>query len=1105
MGRECIPGDGVKWLPSLKKNVSGWNQMLQSLAALYANGADVDWIGFDRDYTRRKVSLPTYPFQRSRYWPDVVNRRATSASSESPAWQNWLFEQVWSETGDSRQDGAPITPTREIVARAGQDALAVFDANHGSDYQRLMPQFDALCAAYVVRALRQLGLAFLPGTRLHAEGLRQSLGIVDRHARLFDRMLEMLTEDGLLEPVNDGWRIADFSAVPSADVLAPALLAEFPECDAELTLASACGSVLADVLTGLRDPMEVLFPAGSLEQTDKLYGSSPASRIFNTLVARAVFAAFEAFPLERPLRILEVGAGTGSTSKYVLEILAGRRVEYTFTDVSAFFLGKARQKFRSYPFVQYKVLDAETDPQPQGFAPGTFDLVIAANALHATADLRTSLRNVQKLLAPAGLLILLEGTAKPRFGDLTVGLTEGWWRFSDTDFRSYALMPAARWVSLLEDLGYTETASFPNHDGDPGHPFANQSIVLARAPKKTQTVVAPPEGLSRSWLVLADAGGVGSQIADGLRARHARAALVEKGDAFAITARGFAVKPDDPEDMRRLVAEALASDQELGVVHLWSLDEVTADDDSMARVHASVKHASSSALHIAQALAEASPSKPPQLVFVTRGGQAAGVGDTQPVHAVISSFARVVALEHPELRCMTVDLDPNSADGDALALLDLLLAPPDRQVAVRAGRTLTPQIRHKSVDVPLESRLQLDCDSSYLVTGGLAGLGWLTADWLAARGARHLVLMGRSEPSETTRNNIARLERSGVSIRIVLGDVSKEDDVRRALDAAPASSPLRGIIHSAGVTDDASLLQQNWSRFEKVMSAKVDGTWLLHRLTEHVALDFFVLFSSGASFVGSQGQANHAAANAFMDALAHRRRKSGRPALSINWGPWSGTGAATRGGILDRIHERGIASIDPTSGLRVLEHVMQTTSAQIAVLPIDDLELLSGIGSRIIHGAVSENQSQSPHARSVALADALEDLRHVPPGRLKPLLVERIEREAVKVMGMDASESLDPRQPLNELGLDSLMAVELRNALGALIGKPLPATLLFNYPTIAQLTEHLAAMVMPIETTEAVPDPTPAAAPPAAVDAGDLDKLSEDELALLLAGKLRTS
>jgi microcystin synthetase protein McyG len=1105
MGRSCLAGDESRWLPSLKKNLSGWNQMLRSLSALYVSGADVDWVGFDRDYGRRKVSLPTYPFQRSRHWPDVPSRPAAVAPSASPAWRNWLFEQVWAEAEGPKEGAGSFRPTRDIAARTGQDALAVVEANHGSEYQRLKPKFDALCAAYVVRALRHLGLAHARGTRLQSKGLRESLGVIDRHARLFERMLEMLTEDALLEPIDGGWRVGNFSDVPDTDVLAPALLAEFPMCEAELSLASACGSVLPEILRGSRDPMDVLFPSGSLEQTDKLYGSSPASRIFNTLVARAVVAAVEALPRERPLRILEVGAGTGSTSKYVLEILAGRHVEYTFTDISGFFLSKARQKFRSYSFVQYKVFDAEIDPEQQGFAPGTFDLVIASNALHATADLRTSLGNVQKLLAPMGLLVLLEGTSKPRFGDLTVGLTEGWWRFTDTDLRSYALMAPDRWVSLLEDLGFTESVAFPEYEGDPGHPLANQSIVLARAPKQSRRVMAPPMASPRSWLVLADSGGVGVQVAAALRARNAQVMVVEKSETFATTPNGFAVNPDNAEDMHRLVRETAASHRELGVVHLWSLDETTSDEDSTESVHAAVKHACGSALYIAQAIAETSLPTPPRLVLVTRGAQATGVGYVQPVHATVSSLGRVIALEHPELQCTTVDLDSADAESDIHTLLEVLIvAPVDRQLALRAGHTLVPQIRLKSFDSAAVSRFELRPDATYLVTGGLAGLGWLTAEWLVARGARHLVLMGRREPSPAVREAVARLEQSGVSIRMVLGDVSKGEDVRRALDEAPTSAPLRGVIHSAGVTDDASLLQQDWSRFERVMAAKVDGAWLLHRLCEHVALDFFVLFSSGASFVGSPGQANHAAANAFMDALAHRRRAAGHPALSVNWGPWSGSGAATRGDILERVHARGIGSIDPASGLQVLEHLLQTASAQIAVLPIEDPELLSRAGLRTVHGAMSTNASEPERPESSTHLDLLGDLRHLPAGQLKAVLVERIERAAIRVMGIDASESLDPQQPLNELGLDSLMAVELRNALEAVVVKPLPATLLFNYPTIAQLAEHLTAILAPDEAPEAVAHRIPAAALPLAASDSHLDELSEDELALLLAGKLRT-
>ena len=214
----------------------------------------------------------------------------------------------------------------------------------------------------------------------------------------------------------------------------------------------------------------------------------------------------------------------------------------------------------------------------------------------------------------------------------------------------------------------------------------------------------------------------------------------------------------------------------------------------------------------------------------------------------------------------------------------------------------------------------MDADGSYLITGGLRGLGLLVAQWMSERGARHLVLTGRSAASESAAAAIREMEAKGTRVVVARGDVSDRVHLAALFSQFGHSlPPLRGIVHSAGTLDDGVLAQQTWERFEKVMAPKVDGAWHLHTLSQDQPLDFFVLFSSAVSMLGSAGQANHVAACAFEDALAHYRHDLGLPALSINWGPWSDIGAATQTGISHRLRMKGFQPIEPRQGLRVLE------------------------------------------------------------------------------------------------------------------------------------------------------------------------------------------
>ena len=201
------------------------------------------------------------------------------------------------------------------------------------------------------------------------------------------------------------------------------MLAErHPNCSAELTLTCRCARQLSSVLRG-EDPLPLLFPDGSLADTENLYQASPPARAYNSLIASALEAALRDWPAARPLRVLEIGAGTGSTTAYVLPVLAalGARLDYTFTDIGRGFLQRARDKFADSPRMQYAALDVTSDPVLQGFTTGSYDIIIAANVLHATPDLALTVGNVGKLIAPGGLLVLLEGSTTQRFGDLTVG------------------------------------------------------------------------------------------------------------------------------------------------------------------------------------------------------------------------------------------------------------------------------------------------------------------------------------------------------------------------------------------------------------------------------------------------------------------------------------------------------------------------------------------------------------------------------------------------------------------------------------------------------------------------------------------------------------
>jgi NADPH:quinone reductase-like Zn-dependent oxidoreductase/acyl carrier protein len=354
-------------------------------------------------------------------------------------------------------------------------------------------------------------------------------------------------------------------------------------------------------------------------------------------------------------------------------------------------------------------------------------------------------------------------------------------------------------------------------------------------------------------------------------------------------------------------------------------------------------------------------------------------------------------------------------------------------------------------------------DGAYLVTGGLSGLGLQLAQWLAQRGAGEVVVMGRSAPSPDAVGAFEAMRGAGTVVTVHRGDVSQERDVAAAI---VTGKPLRGVFHCAGVLEDAALAGQDWPQFERVLAGKAEGARHLDRLTRNCPLDAFVLFSSIAGALGSPGQSNYAAANAFLDALAQQRRAQNLPALSVSWGAWGETGMAERHGVVERGARAGMKAMSIREGLSALERLMESGAGPRAMVlamnwgqylaqPVpawhkrllSELEGGSGGGAH----AAAENRRTKPEPW-------MEKLRGAGKTQQRNVLRQLLEERIRATLGLPQEQAIAPGQPLHELGLDSLLSIELRNSLGASLQRTLPATLLFNYPTPAALADYLLSV-----------------------------------------------
>ncbi len=387
--------------------------------------------------------------------------------------------------------------------------------------------------------------------------------------------------------------------------------------------------------------------------------------------------------------------------------------------------------------------------------------------------------------------------------------------------------------------------------------------------------------------------------------------------------------------------------------------------------------------------------------------------------------------------------------------------------------------RHIGKVVLTFDRPRLRADGTYLVTGGLSGLGLAAAEGLVRQGARHLALMGRSEPGPDARERIAALREEGVRVTVLAADVADADALESALDGLRAQAPpLRGVLHAAGVLRDRTIAATDFDEVREVLRPKVDGTRNLHRLTCGDPLELFVLFSSAAGLLGSGGQAGYAAANAFLDGFAHWRRGQGLPATSVDWGVWSEIGLAARPDRAGRLAEKGMGSIDPASGLRILAGLLAESPAQVAVVPLD------------APAWFAHNPGQERWSIFVGLAGG-----HAATGPLSVATPEELERALTGwVAGVlrTSPAAIDPEVSLTRLGLDSLMAVELRNLLEARLGVRLPTPAFLDGPTVAELAGRVSAH---LGERPAVGDPVADARDPMAAR---LDALSDAQVDALL-------
>jgi len=763
------------------------------------------------------------------------------------------------------------------------------------------------------------------------------------------------------------------------------------EDQVEFQFIDNCKEHLRAIMLGELQPLDVLFSDPTL--TTRLYTESTPSMACNSAVAKAVKQCVLNRPSQGTIKILELGAGTGGTTIHMVDFLdAQDNVEYVFSDISDYFLKLSAERFKSYPWMKHMIVDIEKASEFNG----QFDIVIASNIIHATKILAETLSNVHNLLAPGGLFLLNEATESIAFLDATFALTKGWWRYSgECDLRtpSGPLLPVSSWEHVLGACGF------------------DSFRVLHRAPQ-SQVVFAAQKGY-------ADQHNIVPFLPE--------YTCVIQNDPLSCSLRNHSPHDEVPLVRAKTIIFVLPQTMEVERRELFDLMQRFCHED----VHET-------------------------LLLVTDL-------QTCPMHGIAWGLGRSVVKElalfrsNKRIICLDVANADTSIEQATVGILtELSHRQRDSPIQVQLrGWQRYESICTDNIDFS-QGGQPIQLDGTYVVTGGLGGLGLVVALWLLEKGVRNLVLLSRSgklrkgRASSTLEESLLNQVQNwghGSSIHTMSCDVTNLEDLSCAL-GGPFLAPIKGIIHSAGVLSDGLFKDQTWDSFCHVVNTKVKGAMNLHALAEKNgwALDHFVMFSSAAGFFGAEGQSNHSAANAALDALCAYRRSKHLPGVAIDWGGWWDIGfAADTTGAVDTVIARGMGLLGSAAGLAALDAVISSAvKTNIAVVPICWQKFAqTEVDAHYIKRFVVNSPQNHPKAFEFAL-----------PAKQHGDGVDTISTRVRSVLhkcGIDCMSSSFVAQ-----GLDSLSSIEVIGAVRDEFGVGLTPTFYIDFENGELLVDFIA-------------------------------------------------
>lgn len=1027
---------------------------------------------------------------------EVKKLRLASVEAEEllgvmPDDQGMLYELLWRESEEKGYSGSSFDPKKLIRMQSKPGSLIkhVTDIAALEEYGSEIDSVEESVAFYILDALRNSGIDVRGSSSYTTDKLASLAGVSERHKKLFMRLLELLEGRGIVRRSGTEISFNDDAGIVLEN--GPAVLngKKFSKASHEMAFVKQCGERLKDVLTEKLEALDVLFPGGDFTNAAAIYRDSPAFSVMNHAVRKITGALYHSVKSGRKIRILEIGAGTGSTAVHALHELKAGKAEYVFTDISAAFFEKAKELLAEKSFVEFKTLDIENDPESQGFEPESFDLVIASNVIHATKDLRASLANIRKLLRKGGAIILNEATEKRAWIDLTFGMTEGWWRFEDGNLRkAHPLLDREQWRGLLDKSGF-ENIFMLSPESEEGKQHTGQNLIVAT---KDCSADEPPHLVNLVLSFLRE----DETLKEELVSLGGECVIATNAKEFKVVSEGtYRISLESEEQLKRLFEEECV----IGAGALNVFFIAGASPDSLFE---GTLQQCSALLNTVKCLKRSGIRG--TLRLVTR--DALCINENDKLAGLSASalwgFGKVIDIEHPELSVRILDTDEATPVAEVLS--EISSGHIEKFSAFRKGRKFVPRMK-KARPAPKHYFFPKK-NFAYLITGGLSGIGLLCAKMLADLGARNIIVAGRRGTTPEAEALKDELLQRRVKLFTVKADVSRVEDVEYIFDAAEeAGVKIKGIIHSAGLLDDAVVMNQTPEKFRNVLEPKVLGAINLYNRTKKSGLQFFDMLSSVASVFGSAGQANHSSANSFLDSFSKYIHSKGLNATGINLGVWSGIGSAAERGADRQEKIPGLETITPDEGMGALRKVFDTGLSQVGIFRMNWSRYYSVTGNSLSADLAGEVADNGADAEVIIRKETLaEKLSHTEEKDQTEILQEYFKNLISSIMGLEP-EDIEPDIPLSSMGLDSLMAIELKNKVNLELGVNLNLVRYMEETDINQLSKELREQIPELLKRAGKND---AEVPPADVRhsdgkkardiLADLDNLSEEELDKLL-------